>query len=84
MCDDVRNVRYQSKIRRENRQLTVKMILGDQRNLTRFVTDAPLAVSLGANTSALHESKYVASTLDFVQYLQILGDFTVTMNTTPF
>jgi hypothetical protein len=84
MCADVRNVGYPSEIRLGNRNLTVKMVLGGHRDLTGFVTGAPLVASLGANTSALHESKYSVSTTGFAQYLYILGDFTVTINTTAF
>jgi hypothetical protein len=56
MCADLRNVRYTGEIRLGNRKLTVKMVLGDQRDLTRLVTGAPLVASLGANTGALHPS----------------------------
>jgi len=60
------------------------MVLGDHRDLTSFVTGAPLVASLGANAGALRESKCVVSTADFAQNLHILGDFTATINTTTF
>jgi hypothetical protein len=84
MCADGRNARYPSKIRLGNRKLTVKMALGDHRGFTRFVIGASLVASLGTNTSPLHESKYAVSATDFARNFHILGDFTVTINTTTY